>query len=72
MQGIPDVTLDWPLHEYLWLGPDRLPEDPKAAERILRLAEDYRASGSELQVLLPATATRELRWVDVPPLLSRP
>ena len=72
LSGIPDVTLDWPLHEYLWLGPDTLPTDPEASERILQLAEDYRACGNELQVLLPATATRPERWADVPPLLSRP
>ena len=68
-EGFPDVTLDWPLHDYLWAG--HLPSDPSEAERIEELAGHYRARGDELQVELPANATDPPRWVNVPPLLTR-
>ena len=35
-EGFPDVTLDWPLHDYLWAG--RLPADPDEADCLEDLA----------------------------------
>ena len=68
-EGFPDVTLDWPLHDYLWAG--RLPTDPDEADRLEDLAQFYRARNDELQVKLPETDTDPSRWVNVPPLLTR-
>ena len=66
--GAPDVTQDWPLMDYLWMG--HLPGDPDEADRLIKLGETYRAHGDELQVLLPATSADPEHWVDVPPLIS--
>ena len=70
LQGYPDITQDWPLIDHLWTG--WLPQDPVEADRLQRLAVHYRAHGEELQVKLPKTATEPERWVDVPPLITRP
>ena len=46
LHGFPDVTQDWALIDYLWVG--SLPEDIEEVERLTGLAEHYRAKGTEL------------------------
>ncbi len=56
--------------DHLWTG--WLPDDLTETDRIQHLAKYYRARDSELQVHIPKTATEPDRWVDVPPLVTRP
>ena len=48
LHGSPDVTQDFALIDHLWMGYE--PEDPDERDRVLRLAQVYRAEGHELQV----------------------
>ena len=51
MGGIEDITYDFGLMDYLFLG--QLPATPQEVERILKLAQEYRAFGEHLQKRLP-------------------
>lgn len=51
MQGCPDVSLDFRLSDYLWLG--SLPASPEECDRVMKLAESYRARGRELERRMP-------------------
>jgi hypothetical protein len=68
--GAADITQDWPFIDHLWTG--WLPADPEESQRIQGLASHYRAHGNQMQVQVPATKTEDERWVEVPPLITRP
>ena len=70
LHGAPNITQDWPLIDHLWTR--WLPDDPTEADRITKIARHYRAHGHEFQVRIPASQTEEEKWVDVPPLMTRP